>query len=475
MNFEEMLEQKRGHGASGQKTLFGVLGKVRTSEGKFVNSIEIRRELSDASGFAKAFDDEAARSRELLHKQLLPFEVFTTDNGMLAARIGQGSITTVGQLISDNPAVVVSKDFCKNMIEGLLRVAAFLHEKGVHHLCFSPDNVFVRRYTDTPLLIFHGSSYYNMNQRELLWKDHEHYVAPEVLEGSAVTAASDIYSVGRFIEYLYTTSSVPYELTAIVRKATAANAVDRYQSADEMLTDISRRRGKWRIMLSAAAAVLVLLAGWGIYSSLTPAHTEMEYVEPQPKEDADTFLSKGFDEKMELQFLGDTSRIDGDAAPGELSPSQERVYREHQAKAEDIFRRQYTKQAERILSRLYGKSRTTMTESDFVKMSSTVTDELVKAQQQLTEMTGLSPARGQLLASNIIDQVTNRYDADLRRRQQLEEQQRINSQKKKAEEADETARTTAAPGSKDTERKSRGVIDQRKALEVEEELRDLEH
>lgn len=474
MNFEEMLEQKHG-GAAGQHAFIGMLSKMRSADRKFVNVIEVSQELVDAPGFSHALEEEAGRSKRLTHKNLLPFEVVTTEKGTKAAQMGQGSILTVKQLVTDNPAVVATKDFCENMVSGLLNVTTFLNENGIHHLCYSPDNVFLRRYSDTPLLLFHCSDFSGMNNRELLWKGHEQFVAPEVLDGEDGTEASDVYSIGRFVEFLYASADMPLELKAIVKKATATAPSDRYQTAGEMLAAISKRRIGMRTILAAAAVVGILLVGWGVYSTVTPQQTEMEYIAPGPKEDGDTILSKGFNEEVELAFLKDTARVDDDAAPGQLSPRQEKAYREHQTKAEDIFRRQYSKQAERILARLYGKSRKTMTEADFIRLSSTVTDELVKAQQQLTEMTGLSPARGQLLASNIIDQVTNRLDAQQRKEQQLEEMQRAKSAAQKTDDpVDEAIKAAANAASKKPESFTRGIENQKRDSRREEDFKEME-
>ena len=474
MNFEEMLNQKGSHSSMAQPTLFGKLVKWKADDGKYINVVEIRRDLSDASGFAKALKDEAARNQQLKHKLQLHFDVADSPDGVLAVRIGQGSISTLDHLVTENPAVVASKHFCRNMLESLLNQATYLHSQGVSHVCFSPDNIFVRRGSNDPLLLMHASAYTSLYDRQLLWKDHEEYVAPEVLEGSTPTDASDVYSVGRLMEYLYSSSAVPVEWRAVVKKATAAAPEDRYATAADMLASLKRRRSCLRglfIAAGVAAAALLVLFGLNTFTSKTH---EMDYLAPAPKEDVDSLLDKGFDEAMEMALLG-TQTIDSGMEPGKLSPKQEQAFKEHQAKAEEIFRRQYTKQAERILTRLYGKSRLTMSQEDFVAVSATVTDELVRAQQQLAEMTNLSSARSQLIASEIIDQVTNRLEAARRKSEQKEEEnlrEKMKQQRQQNDDVTDIIHETVNPDKKDAG-KSRTKINQRKALEVEEELKEM--
>lgn len=473
MNFEELLNQKNTSIAGAQPVMLGKLARRRGDDKKYFTEVVLRRELADATGFVKAMEAEASLCERLQHKQQLHFYVDHDDSGITSARIGQGNYTTVAQMISDNPAVVATKDFVKNMIERLVDITSYLNDQGICHLCFAPDNIFVKRNFDIPLLLLHGSAYLHLAEHKLMWKDHEQYVAPEVLDGGSCSPASDVYSLGRFIEYVYQQGSVPFELRSIVKKATAANADDRYQSAAELKAALDRRASTLRWGKVAAAVVVACLLGWAVYSTMSPKKQAMDYLAPAPKENPDSTLDKGFDEQMEMVLLGSDSP-DSTVAPGQLPAKQEEQLREQQAKGEEIFRRQYTKQAERILGRLYGRSRLTMTQEDFVRLSTTATEELVRAQQELGEMTGLSTARCNLLASDIVEQVTNRLEARQRKAMLQEEQElrKRNEERLKGDRLNQTIHEAIAPG-KAEQPKSRTNVDQKKAIEVEEELKEL--
>ena len=474
MNFEELLKQKNNRGAITQPTLFGALVKWKGDDGKYVNAIELRHDLTDAAGFMSAIEAEEKANRKTNHKQQLHFELQTTPTGEAGVQIEAGSVSTIAHLMDDNPAIVASKNFCKDIIEGLLTVTTFLNGQGIYHLCYSPDNIFLRRNSNIPLLLLHGSAYATLPERNRLWKNHDQYIAPEVLEGSEATPASDVYSIGRFMEYLYSSSDIPIELRSVVKKATAETPDQRYENAGEMMAALGKKRMLTRIVKIAAAAIIAAGIVWAVSSSLMPQRYAMDYLAPAPKEDPDSALNKGFDENMELALLVDSLTTNDGTAPGQLSAQQEQAYKEHQSKAEEIFRRQYTKQAERILARLYGKSRATMTQNDFVTLSATVTDELMRAQQQLTEMTNLSPTRSQLIASDIIDQVTNRLEARQRQLERKEEERlREATQKKMSNDAiNNTIHESINPSKNNSQPTNK--IDQGRALRVEEELKELE-
>ena len=80
--------------------------------------------------------------------------------------------------------------------------------------------------------------------------------------------------------------------------------------------------------------------------------------------------------------------------------------RDYQAKAEEIFRKKYEKEADRILSKIYNKDYMTTNEKKFLAESEATIDELMKAQSQLGSDAGLTPERAQVIASEIIERVS---------------------------------------------------------------------
>ena len=100
-------------------------------------------------------------------------------------------------------------------------------------------------------------------------------------------------------------------------------------------------------------------------------------------------------------------------APDSTKHVDEKQMREYEAKAEQIFRKQFTKEAERILSRVYNSDKMNGDENAFMSLSSSANEELMRKQGELTGQAGLSGSKGQRIAGEIIEQVTNRLKSKM--------------------------------------------------------------
>ena len=86
----------------------------------------------------------------------------------------------------------------------------------------------------------------------------------------------------------------------------------------------------------------------------------------------------------------------------------EKEMKAYQAKAEQIFRKQFTKEADRILNKVYNKKEMNLNEKDFMARSRSMTEELAKAEQELAGKANLGNEKSQRIASEIIDQLTTK-------------------------------------------------------------------
>lgn len=145
------------------------------------------------------------------------------------------------------------------------------------------------------------------------------FAAPERMAGGEMTTAADIYSLGKLLDRLI--SPADPETIAIIARATAADPLDRYPSADALRGDIAalraglpvaamgRRRGyvlrkfiaRHRLAVSAAAAGLILLLGAFSMTLLAShraqiAHAEAESRFQQTRAIARAMLFDVFDE-----------------------------------------------------------------------------------------------------------------------------------------------------------------------------------
>lgn len=396
MNYEELLESRHGAAMAKQPIPFGLMHKKQL-DGKYVNVVDFREDLRDSLVFTDAVITEAALNNSLSDKHQIHFSTLSDSAGLYGVAV-DGNYRTYGQLLSEQPAIVAKKNFLNNTVVGILEATSALHEKGIFQVCYAPDNVFSRKGDNEVMLLFHGSAYKMMNDQQELYGDSASFVAPEVLEEGVIDERSDIYSIGRFMEVLYQQSEVPVELKGVIKKATDADPEKRFRSADEMLKSIRNRQSTLNSVIMGIAAIVIVAICFGVYFSLVPERENIEFVKAAPKEPVDDLLDDGFDPITELGVIPDTMVSHVDA----------KKLKEYEAKAEQIFRKNYTREAERILSSIYSNDKMGASEKNFIAGSQSTMQELVKIQVKLGAEAGLPDARSQLLASQIIDQVTNR-------------------------------------------------------------------
>lgn len=406
MNYEELLESRHGAAMAKQHLPFGWMHK-KLLDGKYVNVVDLRDDLRDSLVFTDALVAEASQNKKHSDKRQIHFTTLSDSAGLYGVAV-EGTYRTYAQLLSDQPAIVAQKNFVDNTIKGLLEATAALHDKGIFQVCYSPDNVFSRKGDNEVMLLFHGSAYKVVNDQQELYGDSAAFVAPETLEEGVIDERADIYSIGKFMESLYQQSEVPFELKGVIKKATETDPAKRYGSAEEMLKAINNRRSMRSSMIMGVAALLVVAICFGVYFSVVPERENIEFVKPAPKDPSEDLLDDGFDPVTELGIVDTTiaSRVD------------KKKMKEYEAKAEQIFRKNYTREAERILSKIYSNDQMRASEKNFMAGSHSTMQELVQAQTRLGAEAGIADARSQLLASQIIEQVTNRL------KKQMEEKEK---------------------------------------------------
>jgi hypothetical protein len=251
----------------------------------------------------------------------------------------------------------------------------------------------------------------------VLYKGVEAFVAPEVfVEGSTIDARADVYSLGKFIDWLYQSSGLPFELKSVLAKATAEKPADRYASVKEFSQDMQKRTAARRTGTLAAIAFAVALSALGLFFYLLPSPEVIEYVKPVEDPIPDDMLE---DEQMLLGIGADadSATIAKIVAQEKLVKDSfkvdEKKMRKYQAKAERIFRKQFTKAADKILSKVYNKENMSLSEKEFMIRSKAMTEELAKKELELAKKSSLSGDRSQRIASEIVDQLTDKKMKEL--------------------------------------------------------------
>ncbi len=403
MNFEEMLAAKNEGKLNKTSLPIGEYYRVQI-DGKFRSVINIRPDLDSSIAFSGALKTECERNKTLANKHQLHYTPVVNEKGEIEQlEVEQGVFLSMEQLLNENPAVVAEKGFIDNTLQALVDITTYLHGQGIQHVCYSPKTVMVRKGDRAIMLATHGSFYLSMNDQRGFYGDDAVFVAPEVLEHGSVDERCDVYSIGKFMEAIFEHAGMSVEYRKALKKATSEKPEDRYASPQALLKAVQARRKLMRSLLMAIAAVIVALVALELYVELVPEPTQVEFVKPAPRQATDDLLDDGFQPE-------DLGVVSADS----LTEEDEEAHRVYQAKAEEIFRKNYEKEADRILSKIYNKDYMNSTEKAFAAESQATIEELMKVQQKMGQEASLTPERAQLIASEIIDRVTNQKKKQLK-------------------------------------------------------------
>lgn len=404
MNYEELLASKNGATLNKDPMPFGHLYKKMIDK-TYTNVLDLRDDLTDSLRFCEALKSESARISTIAGHNQLHFQVSTDSSGLIGVTVEYGQFQTLEHTLKDNPAVVAEMKFVEALIKSLVDTLTYLNSNNIYHLCFAPSNIIVRKGDTKPLLLFHGSSYLLLNDQESLYGDYAEYVAPEVLEEGTADARSEVYSLGKLMEFLYRDSSVPFEYRAVIKKATQQSPKKRYKTPEEMYMAMrSRRNERLSITMGALAALLAAIA-IGIYMECMPETENVEFVESAPKEEFDDEVSPElYDPEMELKAATPDSNVT------RVDEKQMQIY---EKKAEEIFRKRYTQEADRILSKIYDNEHMNSSEKKFQSASTAVMEELTRKQIELGSEAGLNDTKSQRIASEIIERISNEKKSKL--------------------------------------------------------------
>lgn len=403
MNYEEMLAAKNDGKLNRTQLPIGEYYRVQV-DGKYRAVVDIRPELNSSIAFSSALKTECERNKTLVNRYQLHFTPVVDETGEVTQlELEPGVFFSIEQLLNDNPAIVAEKGFVDNVLQALVDITTYLHRQGIRHVCYSPKTVLVRKGDHAVMLLSHGSFYMSMDDQRALYGDDAVFVAPEVLEHGTIDDRCDVYSIGKFMETLFQRTEMTVEYRRALKKATSEMPEDRYDTPQALLKAVQARRSMVQSAMMLLVAVVVAFVVLQIYWELMPEPTQVEFVKPAPRQATDDLLDDGF--KPE-----DLGVVSADSLTEEDLETQ-RMYK---AKAEEIFRKNYEKEADRILSKIYNKDYMNSTEKKFAAQSQSTIEELMKVQQKMGQEANLTPERSQLIASEIIERITNEKKKQLK-------------------------------------------------------------
>ncbi len=402
MNYEDLLAAKAGGKRNLTQLPIGEFYRAKTGD-KYQSIVEIRESQLSNITFCEGLKRECEENVTIADKHQLHFTPVKNNDEIVRLEVSEpGQYMSFAQMLEEMPNVVAQPKFLFHILGDLVEITTLLHKKGIRHFCFSPNTVFVHKGSLMPLLLSHGSYYLGISDLNDFYGKDAKYVAPEVLQHGTIDDRCDVYSIGKFMESLSVMSDLPIEYRRLIKKATSQSPEDRYNTPEEMYKSVRQLHRYKRTAITVAISVIAALVLTGIYFEMFPETTPVEFVKPVPRQPTDDLLDDGFDPAE----LGVTNN-------GDSLVFDEAAQRDYAAKAEEIFRKKYSEEAERILSKIYNKEYMSNAEKKFTSESQSTIDELMKKQAELGSDAGLTPERSQLIATEIIDRITEKKKKEL--------------------------------------------------------------
>lgn len=129
----------------------------------------------------------------------------------------------------------------RKVLSGVCDALAVLHDRGIIHRDVKPENVMIEKPGRIVLIDFNASRVKSSASKDTVIMGTVGYASPEQLGLSQTDARTDIYAAGVLYNVLLTgqhpsTTIAPGKAGRIVRKCTAVNPDERYQTAAELWT-----------------------------------------------------------------------------------------------------------------------------------------------------------------------------------------------------------------------------------------------
>lgn len=376
---------------------------------------ELNSKFSTSQPFIRAFENEIECGKSWNHRNILRYgPILKESSESLSIQMEITKLVTLEDFLMDNPAFVVNTQEVNRILGEVIEAIEYLHSLGYYHLHLHPRNVLLAKDSLTVKLINPLFVFLSCPKEELPPKDE--YIAPELWEkpkDETDLEKSELYSLGKFIQFLFSTSQLPYRYASAVKAMTSADISKRPTSFADFKKSIEQKKKQAIIYKVLAWGCAILFTTFFLFWITTsPLEDEIHFVKPTA-DSLDIYDS----------INGDTSYASDEQS---MSRAEElsRMYLEQEQKytkkVEDIFSKEFTKRAIPVIDKIYSRNNMNSEEAIFSHVSLQGMHKLQDVQKELTKKFELDEITTSQLAAEIIEELT-RKKLDLLLKEQEEE------------------------------------------------------
>ena len=179
--------------------------------------------------------------------------------------IAEGKTVVTEEFISGKNLLTANLDE-KQIIRAMVQLCAaldFIHNLGIVHRDVKPSNILLSEDGNIRLIDFEAARFVRDDKdRDTRYLGTDGFAPPEQYGFSQTDFRTDIYAAGQTMKILLGSLSAKPKYAKIIRKCTALDPAERYQSAKTLTDTLTNRWEKISIsaVLVAAAAVLIFAA-----------------------------------------------------------------------------------------------------------------------------------------------------------------------------------------------------------------------
>ena len=170
--------------------------------------------------------------------------------------------STLKEKIDNEPDYFGQSKNIKRFLQQLCEALMTLHQANVVHLDLNPSNIIITRTSNNLKLVDFGFCVSDWNDTTA--GTTARFGAPEATTSRIehIDARTDIYSIGRLLQYIEEKSGcrLPLRIRRIKRRCLRQQKSERYQSCDEIIRKIDGKARRKTISSAAAIATFTLLA-----------------------------------------------------------------------------------------------------------------------------------------------------------------------------------------------------------------------
>ena len=240
----ETIEQLDTQGATCDAFRVKMYGKLHFLK-------RLRPEYVGDIRYQEALRKEFETGYRLEHPNLVRYISLDADSILMDYVDGE----TLSQRLAAHPVYFKNRKNTDRFVRQLLDAISYLHSHQVLHLDLKPDNILLTRINDDVKLIDLGFCYTDAFEDTM---GHTNaYAAPEQLStvNGKLSTKTDIYAIGKILEQL----PYHYIYNKVIARCTFEQPEDRYQSVEEILHDINRRKRFSRYVAAFVAIVAALV------------------------------------------------------------------------------------------------------------------------------------------------------------------------------------------------------------------------